>query len=229
MNEQAPDLGVLFDLDGTLVDSLPTVAAAMSRALADFGHEFAPDVVLPLIGAPMPALAIELTAVSADVAEQIYDRYLELYYDEFIETTRPLDGAEALLGRLQAAGVPLAIVTNKNEDGGRRMVKIQRWEQYFSVVVGRDTTAQAKPWPDGSLLALETLGVSAEHAAFVGDTEFDMQAGRDAELRMRIGLLGVRTVEQLEDAGATHIAGDLDAVGTLLLEGVGGAARAEAS
>ena len=131
MSEGAPDLGVLFDLDGTLVDSLPTVAAAMSRTLADFGYDFAPEVVLPLIGAPMPVLAAELTGVTPEVAEQMNTRYLELYYDEFIETTRPLEGAEALLERLCDAGIKLAVVTNKNEDGALRMVEIQRWGRFF--------------------------------------------------------------------------------------------------
>lgn len=223
--EPEPPLGVLFDLDGTLVDSLPTVAAAMSRALADFGHKFSAKTILPLIGAPMPVLAAELTGVSAEVAEEINARYLKLYYDEFIEDTRPLDGAESLLERLCEAGIPLALVTNKNEEGALRMVDIQRWERFFAIVVGRDTTARAKPWPDGSLLALKTIGVPGDAAAFVGDTEFDMQTGRDAGLRYRVGLLGARTVDQLETSGATHIASDLDAVSTILLEAAATRAR----
>lgn len=223
-----PALGVLFDLDGTLVDSLPTVAAAMSRALGDFGHDIPAREVLPRIGAPMPVLAAELTGVTPEVAEQMNERYLELYYDKFIETTRPLAGASNLLTRLRDSGVPMAVVTNKNEDGALRMVKIQRWESFFQAVVGRDTTPRPKPWPDGSLFALERLGVPANRGAFVGDTEFDMQTGRDAGLRYRIGLLGARTVAELEVSGATHIASDLDAVGTILLEDVPRAVAARA-
>ena len=78
---------VLLDLDGTLVNSLPTVAAAMSRALGDFGHDVTAEAILPLIGAPMPVLAAEMTGASKEVAEQMNECYLELYYDEFIETT----------------------------------------------------------------------------------------------------------------------------------------------
>ncbi|MDA0350833.1 MAG: HAD family hydrolase [Chloroflexi bacterium] len=227
MSERAAVRGVLFDLDGTLVDSLPTVAAAMSRALADFGYDFAPEVVLPLIGAPMPVLASELTGVRGDVADQMNARYLELYYDEFIDTTLPLAGAEELLGRLYDADVPLALVTNKNEDGARRMIEIQRWERYFDVIVGRDTTPRAKPWPDGSRFALAAIGVTARDASFVGDTEFDMQTGRDAEIGQRIGLLGARTPEELRASGATHIAEDLGGVGAILLEGAPATVAAE--
>ena len=111
----------------------------------------------------------------------------------------------------------MAIVTNKNEDGGRRMVEIQRWQQFFPVVVGRDTTAHPKPAPDGSTFALAELGVAAGDAAFVGDTEFDMEAATAAKVHCRVGLLGARLATPLRASGAIHIADDLVAVGDILL------------
>ena len=228
MSESAGNIGVLFDLDGTLVDSLPTIADAMSRTMSEFGHEVTPEAIIPRIGAPMQVLVREMIGVPEDVANQMYERYLSLYYDEFIEETRPLDGAEALLERLATAGAPMGVVTNKNEHGGKLMVEIQGWQRFFKIVVGRDTTARPKPWPDGPLHALETLNLPPQRAALVGDTEFDMQAARDAALRWRVGVLGARDASQLEAAGATHVARNLETVGDILLDGVAGPARAAA-
>ena len=167
----------------------------------------------------MPVLAAELTGASEDEAEQINERYLSLYYDDFIQKTKPFDGATELLDRLSAAGVALGVVTNKNEHGAHMMVEIQGWKPTFDVVVGRDTTARPKPWPDGTLHGLQVLGASPEQAALVGDTEFDMGAGRDAELRYNLGMLGARDEARLREAGATHVFETLPAVGDLLLDG----------
>lgn len=210
---------VLFDLDGTLVDSLPTIGAAMSATLNEFGHDFSVDEIIPRIGAPMQVLAAELTGVSSHQADEMYDRYVSLYIEEFMATTQPFEGASELLSRLQDAGVTLGVVTNKNQQGADMMVELQGWEPFFGVVVSRDTTARPKPWPDGTLHALEALSATPEQAALVGDTEFDMGAGRDAGLRYNLGMLGARDEVRLREAGATHIFERLPAVGDLLLDG----------
>lgn len=217
MSDGRPPFGVLFDLDGTLVDSLPTIAAGMSRTLGEFGHDISADEIVPLIGAPMQILAAQLTDVTAEVAEEMYQRYLELYYAELIETTQPLDGAGALLDGLSAAGARLAVVTNKNEHGGKLMVEIQGWTHHFATVIGRDTTAHPKPAPDGTHHALASIGVDVTRAAFVGDTEFDMEAARNADVPVRIGLVGARSGERLEASGATHVVESLAAVEAIVL------------
>lgn len=218
MSERTEAFGVLFDLDGTLVDSLSTIGAAMSRTLEEFGHEFAAEAIIPLIGAPMQILARQLTGASESVAQEMYERYLSLYYEEFIETTQPFDGASELLDRLSSGDSRLAVVTNKNEHGGKMMVEIQGWTEHFITVIGRDTTAQPKPAPDGALHALATIGVTPSNAAFVGDTEFDMEAATNAEIAVRIGLIGARSRDQLTASGATHVIETLGEVDAILLE-----------
>jgi 2-phosphoglycolate phosphatase len=219
MTQHVPPRAVLFDLDGTLVDSLPTIGAAVVAALREFGHEFDVETIIPLIGAPMPVLIAELTGASEDEAEQINQRYLSLYYDEFIQRTRPFDGATELLDRLLTAGISIGVVTNKNEYGAHMMVELQGWKAAFAVVVGRDTTARPKPWPDGTLHGLEVLNATPAQAALVGDTEFDMGAARDAGLRYSLGMLGARDEARLREAGATHVLDTLPAAGDLLLGG----------
>jgi HAD superfamily hydrolase (TIGR01509 family) len=219
MIQHLPPRAVLFDLDGTLVDSLPTIGAAMATALKEFGYDIDVATIIPQIGAPMPILAAVLTGASEDESDRINERYLSLYYDEFIATTKTFDGATALLNRLRGAGVSLGVVTNKNEHGAHMMVEIQGWKSTFDVVVGRDTTARPKPWPDGTLHGLKVLGATPDQSALVGDTEFDMGAGRDAGLRYNLGIIGARDEARLRAAGATHVLNALPEVGDLLLDG----------
>ncbi len=208
---------VLFDLDGTLVDSHQTIAEAMVAALRTFGHEIEVSTLIPLIGPPMDALARNLGA-SSEEAVQINDEYLRLYHHGYIQQTPEHDGASALLERLSAAGIALGVVTNKVEEGARMVVDIEGWGAYFGVVVGRDTpNAAAKPSPLAALHALSILDVSPERAAFIGDTEFDAACGRAAGIRYVIALDTNRDAAFLRAEGATHIIHTLEEVGPLVL------------
>jgi HAD superfamily hydrolase (TIGR01509 family) len=206
----------LFDLDGTLVDSLPTIAAAMSAAGALHGHHATPEEIVPRVGAPMEILAAEMFGVTPEVAEAINQDYLRLYHADFLPQTPPHEGATALIEALRSAGVTLGIVTNKRLEGAERMLALQGWNSLFDVVHGRDSSVP-KPDARAALAALEVLDARPQEAAFVGDTEFDMNCGRDAGLAMVIGITGVRDADALRAEGATHVVDRLDQVTPLLL------------
>ena len=207
---------VLFDLDGTLVDSLPTIAEAMSTVLRTHGYAVDAAALIPRIGPPMEVLARELGA-PPEQAARINAEYLRLYHGGYIQRTPAHAGAAALLDRLHAAGVALGVVTNKIEEGGQLMLAVQGWGDRFGVVVGRDTAGVAKPHAEAAWHALRVLGVAPERAAIVGDTEFDMRCGRDAGLRYVIGLVGERDGARLRAEGATHVVVSLDEIDPLLL------------
>lgn len=206
----------LFDLDGTLVDSLPTIADAMAEAVRLHGLDADPQEIIPQIGAPMNILVEEIYGVSRELADEINSDYLRIYHGDYIERTPPNPGAGELLEGLHTSGIALGIVTNKNEEGGRRMATIQRWTDLFTVINGRDTAAHPKPHPEAALHALRALGVDPAHAAFVGDTEFDMNCARDAGIAVIIGLVGARNEEQLRARGATHVIRHLSEVTEIL-------------
>lgn len=212
--------GALFDLDGTLVDSLPTIAEAAVEAFTRHGHPVTAADIIPRIGPPMEVLAHEVTGAPPDECRAIYVSYQDLYYGEYIQRTPPHEGAYDLLNTLDSAGVGLAIVTNKNEFGARLMVTVQGWDGRFGSIVGRDTTPHYKPHPAPALHALQTLGVEPGEAAFVGDTEADMSCARDARIRYVVGVTGNRTPDALRAAGATHLVDTLGEAGTLLFGGV---------
>ncbi len=215
-----PPRAVIFDLDGTLVDSLPTVAAAMAQAMHAHGFDVAPAAVIPRIGPPMNLLVEEMTGCPREVADRVNDDFMRLYYGDYIQHTPPMRGARALLDRLHDAGVRLAVLTNKVVAGGRQMVAVQGWDDVFDAIAGRDSGGRPKPAGDGARLLLDRLGVAPVEAAIVGDTEFDTGCGRDAGLHWVVGLVGERSDAQLRAGGATHVVRALDAVGDVLLEGV---------
>ncbi len=207
---------VLFDLDGTLVDSLPTIAEAMAEAARLHGLDATAEQIIPFIGAPMNILVEEIYGVSEEVANAVNEDYVRLYHADYIQRTPPHDGAGALLEALRAAGVRLAVVTNKRDEGAHLMTGIQGWNRHFEVIHGRESGAP-KPLPEAAHAALRKLGVAPSDAAFVGDTEFDMICARDAGVAVIIGLVGSRDAEHLRADGATHIVHSLTEVAPLLL------------
>jgi phosphoglycolate phosphatase-like HAD superfamily hydrolase len=127
--------------------------------------------------------------------------------------------ADKLLRRLTRKGMPLAIVSNKDATGAETLLTTLGWRSMFKTVIGHGTPgAGVKPDAQPTLLALSRLGVAAEDAAFVGDSPSDMTSGAKAGLRLRVGLLTpVRTAEELQAAGATHVTRTLRQVQKLLL------------
>jgi len=211
-----PVRAALFDLDGTLVDSLPTIAQAMAEAARMHGLHAEPDAIVPHIGAPMDVLVQELFGVSSEVARAVNADYLRVYEHGFIQRTPPHEGAAALLRQVHDAGVLMGVVTNKRDRGARLMVEAQGWDDLFAVVHGRESGAP-KPDPEAALSALRRLDVPPEDAAFVGDTEFDMNCARDAGIPVVVALLGSRSRERLITEGATHVVDHLNQVAPILV------------
>lgn len=212
---------VLFDLDGTLVDSHATIADAMVQAFGAHGIAIDAERLIPMIGPPMDTLARQLGATPEDAAAINAD-YLRLYYDgEHIRHTPEHQGATRVLRRLHEAGIALGIVTNKVEAGARIIVEVEGWDSLFGAIAGRDTPgAAAKPSPDAARYVLGRLGVAPERAAFVGDTEYDVRCAVAAGIPYVVMLDTSRAPDLLRAEGATHIVRNLDEAGAILL-GVG--------
>lgn len=208
---------VIFDLDGTLADTEPLVIGCMLETINAHGYPVDRDQLLRYIGPPLPIMLDHMLGLNAEQAKPIYEDYLRRYESDYMPQTVPLAGAEALLEALREADVPLAIVTNKREDAGRKTVELLGWTERFQTIIGADTASDPKPHAAPLLHALEILCGEASSSAMVGDTESDMGAGRNANMAAVIGIVGVRDADYLTARGATHVAHDLDEVGRLLL------------
>lgn len=207
---------VLFDLDGTLVDSEPLIAAALVETLARRGFVFDPSTLGRVVGPPMTSMIERIAGVSPAEAEALYAEYSACYLERHAPLTQPLDGAVALLDALADAGLPLALVTNKHLASAKTVLGYLGWAERFQVVAAADNVSRVKPDGAHALDAARLLGVAPGETAMVGDLDVDMACGAAAGLRRVIGLANGVAPEDLRAAGATHVALSLAEVGALL-------------
>lgn len=187
---------VLFDLDGTLVDSIDLLVASMEYAYAGRTQRPSVEEWLALIGTPLDAMLARWARDDADVGT-LRARYREHQLAKHDEMLKLYPGMVETVRALYAAGHPLAVVTSKLEVGARRALKFAQIEQCFATVVGIDHTAKHKPEPEPVWYALEQLGVSRDRAVFVGDSTHDMLAGRAAGVQTVAVLWGPYSREEL--------------------------------
>ena len=188
---QRPLRAVLFDLDGTLLDTLTDIALALNRALAERGWGPVPvELVRTMIGRGSPILVRRAArflgqALDEPGEAQILERFFA-HYGELEQrgdrAAQPFDGATAALQRLHAAGLKIAVVTNKQfrfADALIRDLDLARW---IDLVVGGDSCERRKPDPEPLLHACVRLDVAPEAALMVGDSVNDVEAARGAEI-----------------------------------------------
>jgi phosphoglycolate phosphatase len=176
--------GVLFDLDGTLLDSAPDLYAALQAQCAEEGVP--PPPYAPVREVVSRGARAVLRCAFADRGEDglvaLVPRYLQLYQDVMARQTRAFEGIDELLARIEAHGLRWGIVTNKAGFLADELVARIGWAGRVGAVVCGDTLAVKKPDPAPVLLACERAGVAPAHSLFVGDDRRDVQAGAAAGL-----------------------------------------------
>ena len=179
--------GVLFDLDGTLIDSAPDLAGAANRLRADHGLEPLPlEMLRPMVGSG----ARGMVGVAFGVApgqpqfESLRDAFLAHYEAGLLQRTHPFEGVDEMLSALEAAGIPWGIVTNKATRFTLPIVAGLNLAQRAAVVVCGDTTPHSKPHPEPLLHAARAMGLAPEGVVYVGDDLRDAQAARAAGMAM---------------------------------------------
>lgn len=177
---------IVFDLDGTLVDSAPDLVAATNHALADLGlPPVAAETLRHAIGFGARHMIVEALRESRHTADDAeVDRLLALflaYYEpNLARESRPFEGAVAALERLRAAGARLAVCTNKRAALSERLLAELRLASLFDAVAGRDTFPVHKPHPDHLIGTIARAGGNPLIAVMVGDTSVDVRTARAA-------------------------------------------------
>jgi phosphoglycolate phosphatase len=175
---------LIFDLDGTLVDSAPDLAAALTGLLAELGKPaLAETAVRTMVGDGAGVLVqrgLQASGLSDADQPAALKRFLALYRDCLIDQTRAYPEVEATLERLQAEGHRLAVCTNKPVDPTRRILGALKLDRFFGAVIGGDSLPRRKPDPAPLLAAIEGLGGSATAAAMIGDSANDVLCARAA-------------------------------------------------
>jgi pyrophosphatase PpaX len=188
---------VLFDLDGTLIDSGPIILASMQHAVRTvLDREIPPDELGLTIGGQ--GIVAQMQAIDAEHADELLEVYKE-HNDGLHETLEAFDELIALLPRLKAEGRRLGIVTAKRHRTVRLALdRFPALRDDFDVVVAHEDTDRHKPDPDPVALAIERLGGTPSDAAYVGDSPFDIQAAKAAgAYAVAVGWGGIHPDERL--------------------------------
>jgi pyrophosphatase PpaX len=196
---------VLFDLDGTLVDSIELIVSAAMNAFASRpGPSPTEEQIRSTIGRPLPTTFGPWLVDDNDLPFLIA-KYREYQLEHHDRLTSPYEGiVDAVVG-LDAVGCSMGIVTSKVGFMAERALEHVGLSRYMKCIIASDSTTKHKPDPEPVLMALERLGASPSEALFVGDSPYDMQAARAAGVHALGVAWGAFSVHTLQKAGAESI------------------------
>ena len=207
---------ILFDLDGTLLDTLEDLAAAVNQALAEHGlAPLAVDDYRLLAGAGarnlmkrafLAATGEPLAEAQQAKADSLLDAFNRAYDHSWADHTRPYDGIPGLLEQLRTAGIQLAVISNKPDVFTRRVISHFFAADVFCAVTGKLDEWPIKPDPALTLEICRQIGADPDTTAMIGDSGSDMITAVNAGL-LPIGVLwGFRDEAELLEGGARHLA-----------------------
>lgn len=201
---------VIFDLDGTLLNTIDDIAAAGNHTCELFGwpthsvdryRHMVGDGVAKLVERFMPAEFVGDTATF----ERALDEQRTYYDAHKNDSTAPYEGVPAMLDALAEAGVTLAVLTNKEHMSAQPIVESYFGTERFALVQGRTPEFPPKPEPPATLHVLSELGVDPANALYVGDSNVDVRCGHNAGLKVCGVAWGFRGRAELEAEGAEYV------------------------
>lgn len=204
---------VLFDLDGTLTDTLADIAAAMNRALQL--HELPTwpvDAYRYLVGNGAKVLSERCVRERQELSAAVRQTYQANYETHNLVQTKPYEGVPEMLQALVDRGIRLAVFSNKPDADTKAVVRHFFPEIPFAVVRGQVEGVPVKPDPTGAAAVAAEMGLAPEDFLYLGDTAVDMECALAAGMHPVGALWGFRTEEELRQSGAEHLArqpGDL--------------------
>lgn len=192
----------LFDLDGTLIDSIDLILRSYRHTMQlHRGDQPIPpdDLWLKGLGTPLSVQFRHVTDDDVEIAAMIatYRTYNLTHHDAL---AKPYEGIAAEVLRLKAHGKRLGLVTSKLHDGALRGIKVCGLGEAFDVVLGCDDVTNPKPHPEPVLKAMEQLGVTPAETVFIGDARYDIECGRAAGVKTAAVLWGPFDRAHLEDS-----------------------------
>lgn len=199
---------IIFDLDGTLLDTLEDLADCVNLALADY---HCPQKTIEQIRTYVGNGIRKLIACSVDGGEahpdfeQIFSAFRGYYERKCKDKTKPYDGIEDLLRTLKNNGKKLCIVSNK-ADFAVKELNIYYFKEFDMIAIGENSRIKRKPAPDMVNQALQELGVSKEKAIYIGDSEVDIKTAKNAGIPCISVLWGFRNQVLLQQQGGTYFA-----------------------
>lgn len=207
----------IFDFDGTLCDSVESIAVSANHALRDLGLKEASlaDYKL-LVGDGVDMLVRRLLQRGKEESEELFHSLKEKYMEYFREGCRyhvePYPGILELLKELKDLGAKMGVISNKPHANTVDVIHQVFGEEIFDWIQGQTDELPRKPDPAGALYTAERLGVSPGECLYIGDTGTDMKTGTAAGMHTVGVLWGFRDRKELEETGAMEIIGEPSAL-----------------
>lgn len=211
--------GCIFDLDGTLVNSLEDLAMSTNMVLRN--HHL-PEHDLSkynyFVGNGIRKLMERaLGDDHLDILEECLKEFEQIYQDHCLDHTQPYHGMKELISDLHQAGIQLAVVTNKPHHLAIKIVE-RLYPDMFISVMGQQDLYPTKPHPESVFLALMAMGLSKNDCYFIGDSNVDIDTGYNAEMETIGVCWGFRGKKELEDAGADYVVESAEEIKEIVLK-----------
>ena len=204
---------VLFDVDGTLIDSNDAHAESFSRAFVEHGFRVAPADVRPLVGMGADKVLERLAGLSdASETGQAISRRKKDIFSSLLRDLQPTRGARSLVQYLRDLGINVAVATSASEEEMHAILRQAQLDDLFQAHANKDDAEESKPDPDIVHAAIARAGARPESTVMIGDTPYDVEAGR----RAGIGVIALRCGGYWKDGDLGKADGIFDDPGALL-------------
>ena len=212
---------IVFDLDGTILDTIADLSDSVCFALKENGFpprteeevkSFVGNGVLKLVERALPD-----GAKDPETVKRVYDCFNTRYAGHYADKTRPYCGMAELLKSLKAAGYKLAVLSNKPDKFTKELIE-KFYGGLFDIVEGSGENTPRKPDPTGELNIISRLGASPEKTVHIGDSDTDVMTAKNSGAALVACSWGYRSRETLERAGAKLIADSVEELGKIFLE-----------
>lgn len=201
--------GCIFDLDGTLVNSLKDLALTTNKVLESHGlptHDI--ELYKQLVGNGVKKLMERaLPLENQDILEECLEQFHEIYEEHCLDYSCPYEGIKELVDWLYENDYRLAVVTNKPHHIAVKIVE-KLFPNRFITILGQQNLYPIKPHPESTLIALMAMKISKEECYFIGDSNVDIQTGYEADMDTIGVSWGFRGRVELENEGATYVVDD---------------------
>lgn len=199
----------IFDLDGTLLDTLSTIEFYLNKTLSSHGlPSVSRSQTMAFVGngaAKLIERAMKAVGADKSLFDSIFKSYNESYNADPYYLTEPYDGIAELIGELKSSGIPLAVLSNKPDYAVKAAVD-HFFPCQFDIVLGGREALPLKPDPTALLEIISDFGLTPDEICYIGDSEVDVFTAKNASVNNGFFVTwGFRTAEQLAAAGATRI------------------------